>query len=80
MIIIKETPHYCPPYLLLNLGSRDDTVLAGYLTLEFVHNHKEELHKALKALLETSIQLVDAYVNAGADGFLSLLSLHRKIY
>lgn len=38
-------------------------------TLEFVHNHKEELHKALKALLETSIQLVDAYVNAGADGF-----------
>lgn len=38
-------------------------------TLEFVRNHGEALHKALKALLETSIRLADAYVEAGADGF-----------
>lgn len=38
-------------------------------TLDFVRNHKEELHKGLKVLLETSIRLVDAYVEAGADGF-----------
>jgi uroporphyrinogen decarboxylase len=38
-------------------------------TLEFVRNHKKELHKALKTLLETSIKLADAYVAAGADGF-----------
>jgi uroporphyrinogen decarboxylase len=38
-------------------------------TLEFVRNHKEALHKALNALLETSIRLADAYVEAGADGF-----------
>jgi uroporphyrinogen decarboxylase len=38
-------------------------------TLDLVRNHKEELHKGLKALLETSIKLADAYIEAGADGF-----------
>lgn len=38
-------------------------------TLSLIRNHKEELHKGLKALLETSIKLADAFIEAGADGF-----------
>jgi uroporphyrinogen decarboxylase len=38
-------------------------------TLDLIRNHKKELHKGLNALLETSIKLADAYIEAGADGF-----------
>ena len=38
-------------------------------TLDFLHNHNEALHKALETILQTNIRLVDAYVDAGADGF-----------
>lgn len=38
-------------------------------TLDFLHNHNEELHRALETILQTNIKLVDAYVEAGADGF-----------
>lgn len=47
-------------------------------TLEFVRHHKEELHKALKALLDTSIKLVDSYVAAGADGFFIASQFAKK--
>lgn len=38
-------------------------------TLAMIRNNKEELHKGLTALLETSKKLADAYIEAGADGF-----------
>lgn len=38
-------------------------------TLDFIHNHNKELHQALETILQTNIKLVDAYVEAGADGF-----------
>ena len=38
-------------------------------TLDFLRNHKKELHAALETILQTNLQLADAYIEAGADGF-----------
>jgi uroporphyrinogen decarboxylase len=38
-------------------------------TLDFIHNNKKELHKALDTLLELNLQFIDMLTKAGADGF-----------
>jgi uroporphyrinogen decarboxylase len=38
-------------------------------TLDFIHNHKRELRKALETLLEVNLRFIDGLVKAGADGF-----------
>ncbi|MDR2767971.1 MAG: hypothetical protein LBB82_06555 [Treponema sp.] len=38
-------------------------------TLDFIHNHKKELHRALDTLLEVNLRFIDAFITAGADGF-----------
>lgn len=38
-------------------------------TLDFLRNHKKELHAALETILQTNLRLADAYIEAGADGF-----------
>ena len=38
-------------------------------TLDFLRNHKKELHAVLETILQTNLRLADAYIEAGADGF-----------
>jgi uroporphyrinogen decarboxylase len=37
-------------------------------TQDLTRNHKDELHKGLRALVETCKKVIDAYIDAGADG------------